>query len=71
MKASTWATLNECESPFWREDMTQEEYETERTYWLAHFQDLMNGTYVPLWKQKKAISKPPCPVQSGFFMPAI
>jgi hypothetical protein len=51
--------------------MTQEEYETERTYWLAHFQDLMNGTYVPLWKQKKAISKPPCPVQSGFFMPAI
>lgn len=40
------------EYPFVYEGMTVEEYETEKEYWGSHLDDVKNGTYSPLWKQK-------------------
>lgn len=39
------------EYPFYRKGMTPEEWETEREYHIAHFQEWIDGTYQPLWKQ--------------------
>lgn len=41
------------EYPFIRKDMTVEEYEIEIEYWGHHLEEVMAGTYKPLWKQKK------------------
>ncbi len=49
---SDWATLQVKEVPFWRDDMTPEEYEKERNYYNKHLDDVRNCTYIPLWKQK-------------------
>lgn len=48
-----WASGTLKEVPFWRDDMSVEEYEKERTYMIEHWDDVKNGTYTPLWKQKK------------------
>ena len=48
---ANWATGTLKEVPFWREDMTPEEYEQEREYFYAHWDDYTMGRYVPLWKQ--------------------
>ncbi len=53
MDKSTWASGTIKEVPFWREDMSVEEYEEERIYLYEHWDDLQNGKYVPLWKQKE------------------
>ena len=50
--ASEWAKGTIKEVPFWREDMSVEEYEKERAYMIEHWDDVKNGSYVPLWKQK-------------------
>ncbi len=47
-----WATPTLKEVPFWRDDMTPEEYEVEREYWARNFGLLRQGLYKPLWKQK-------------------
>ena len=47
-----WATETLKEVPFWREDMSPEEYEIERSYLYKNWASFMNGDYVPLWKQK-------------------
>lgn len=53
MTQDNWASPTLKEAPFWREDMTPEEYEIERTYYYEHFHDLVKkGLYTPLWKQK-------------------
>lgn len=53
-KTSDWASATLKEVPFWREDMTPEEYEREREYHAKNFLTLVrNGKYVPLWKQDK------------------
>lgn len=52
MVRNSWATPTLQEVPFWRDDMTVDEYEDERTYYLEHYDDVKNGTYMPLWKQK-------------------
>ena len=40
------------EYPFVYKGMTVEEYEKEKEYWGKHLEDVKNGTYSPLWKQK-------------------
>lgn len=51
MEKSKWATGTLKEVPFWREDMSVEEYEKERDYLNRHWNDYMNNQYTPLWKQ--------------------
>ena len=51
----TWATETLREVPFWRDDMTVEEYETERRYYIEHYWDYRKGNYTPLWKQDSKI----------------
>lgn len=51
MDKSSWASGTIKEVPFWREDMTPEEYDLEREYWINHWDDYTNGKYIPLWKQ--------------------
>lgn len=46
-----WANGTLKEVPFWRDGMTVEEYEKERNYLHDNWNKLMDGTYVPLWKQ--------------------
>lgn len=48
-----WATETLKEAPFWREDMSPEEYEDERSYLHENWNRFMNGDYVPLWEQKR------------------
>ena len=43
------STLKEV--PFWREDMSPEEYEIEREYFAKNYELVKKGEYVPLWKQ--------------------
>jgi len=52
-KTNNWATPGLREVPFWREDMTPEEYDVEREYYAKNFTTLVReGKYMPLWKQK-------------------
>lgn len=46
-----WATETLKEVPFWRDDMTPEEYDREREYYARNFGRVKAGTYKPLWKQ--------------------
>ena len=52
-KSKEWATPGLKEVPFWRDDMSPEEYEIERDYFLKNWNKFREGLYVPLWKQKK------------------
>ena len=56
-KKSDWARGTIKEVPFWREDMSVEEYEEERNYLNQHQTDYMNNRYIPLWKQKQTGDK--------------
>lgn len=48
-----WATPTMIHNPWWRQGMTPEEYDKEREYYFSNFDTLVvNGKYVPLWKQK-------------------
>lgn len=47
-----WANGTLKEVPFWRDDMSVEEYEKERTYLSENWDKLVNGIYMPLWQQK-------------------
>ena len=46
-----WATETLKEAPFWRDDMTPEEYDREREYYARNFNQVKARTYKPLWKQ--------------------
>ena len=46
-----WASSTLKEVPFWREDMSPEEYEIEREYFAKNYELVKKGEYVPLWKQ--------------------
>ncbi len=48
-----WARGTLKEAPFWRDGMTPEEYDEENIYLQRHWDEYMNNTYVPLWKQKE------------------
>lgn len=48
-----WATETLKEVPFWREGMSPEEYEVERTYYYNNWDLVESLKYVPLWKQKQ------------------
>lgn len=50
-KKNSWATALMMEYPFWRDDMTPEEFDEECEYYLKNFELVKNGEYVPLWKQ--------------------
>lgn len=45
--------LKTAEYPFIREDMTPQEFDEELKYLGTHYEDYKNGTYEPLWKQKR------------------
>lgn len=47
-----WYSPPMMEVPFWRDDMTLEEYEEEYAYYEEHYADVQRGIYEPLWKQK-------------------
>ena len=47
-----WPTPTMKEVPFWRDDMSPEEYEQELMYFESHYDDYLKGMYKPLWKQK-------------------
>ena len=47
-----WSTPTLREAPFWRDDMTPEEYDIEREYLANNWDDFTKGKYKPLWKQK-------------------
>ena len=49
-----WATPTLKEVPFWREDMSPEEYERERTYMIQNWNAVLQGRYIPLGKQAEA-----------------
>jgi len=51
---NNWAPPTLREMPFWRDGMTPEEFDREREYYYDHYDDLKNGTYKPLWRQKGA-----------------
>lgn len=53
VKQSDWATETLMEAPFWRNGMTPEEYETENRYLSKNFYKQRDGSYTPLWMQKK------------------
>lgn len=46
-----WSTPTLREVPFWRDGMSQEEYEKEREYLARNYHLFRQGRYVPLWKQ--------------------
>lgn len=50
---SDWASPTLKEVPFWREDMSPEEYQIENEYLAEHWDEYRQGNYVPLWKQNK------------------
>ena len=52
-----WATETLKEVPFWRNDMTPEEYDIEREYFARNFNLIKNGEHIPLWKQKNEFSE--------------
>lgn len=49
-----WLTPTLMEVPFYRDGMTQEEYEKEREYYGKNYHLIISGEmkYRPLWKQK-------------------
>lgn len=52
--ASNWASLEMKKNPWWRDDMSPEEYDAEREFYVKNFDNLVvNGLYKPLWQQKK------------------
>lgn len=52
-ESKDWATPTLNEVPFWREGMTSKEYDKEREYYAKNSINLvMEGQYVPLWKQE-------------------
>ena len=48
-----WATASLKEVPFWRDDMSPEEYDREREYYIRNYDLVRKCQYVPLWKQEK------------------
>ena len=52
--SNDWATPALKEVPFWRDEMSAEEYDKEREYYAKNFDTLVKkGKYTPLWKQKQ------------------
>lgn len=52
-KEYNWATPSMKEFPFWRDDMSPEEFAIERKYYYENYESLVKtGKYAPLWKQK-------------------
>lgn len=51
---SNYFTAGMKEWVFYREGMTPEEYEAENEYLMHHFEEYLNGTYLPMWKQNNA-----------------
>ena len=51
----SWATASLKEAPFWREDMTPEEYDTERLFLIENWDAYKRGCYRPLWMEKQVV----------------
>ena len=51
--STSWASLEMKKNPWWHNDMSPEEYDVEREYYVKNFDSLVvNGLYKPLWQQK-------------------
>ena len=51
-KMEDWATNTMKHNPWWRDNMSPDEYDKEREYYFKNFDSLVkNGKYTPLWKQ--------------------
>lgn len=47
----SWASPGMKEYPFWRDEMSVEEFDKEREYFQKNFEKVQDTTYKPLWKQ--------------------
>ena len=47
-------TPGDREWPFYRDGMTEKEFNEEYRYMSDHIEDWQKGTYMPLWKQRHA-----------------
>ena len=53
-KMENWANITLKHNAWWKEVMTPDDYDKERDYYFSNFDTLVvNGKYVPLWKQKE------------------
>ncbi|MCM1115614.1 MAG: hypothetical protein NC397_08980 [Clostridium sp.] len=53
MDKQNWAVPELRKYPWWRDNMTPEEYDEERDYYYENFESLVKkGLYKPLWQQK-------------------
>lgn len=43
VKANNWETEAQREAPYWVEGMTPEEYNSEREYYLKHYEEIRCG----------------------------
>jgi|GEM_PF-4562569 len=50
-----WASHSTREVPFWRDDITIEEYEEERIHWLTHLAEKRMSEYKPLYKERPLV----------------
>ena len=57
-KQSDWASYGMMEEPFWRNDMTPEEFELERAYLVNIYSRGIKAeiNYKPLWYQGKKVN---------------
>lgn len=57
-KQSDWASYVMMEEPFWRNDMTPEEFELERAYLVNIYSRGIKAkiNYKPLWYQGKKVN---------------
>ena len=49
-----WASPMIKEYPFWRENMSPEEFDIERDYFYKNFEDYKKRKYKPLWMQRES-----------------
>ena len=55
-RTGDWASPVLKNAPFWREGMTQEEFDIEGAYYVESLLLVETGKYKPLWKQKEEAS---------------
>lgn len=53
MDEKDWTSDTLKEAPFYREGMSQEEYDIEREYHGKNTKLVLSGQYEPLWKQRQ------------------
>ncbi|MGI5891242.1 MAG: hypothetical protein ACOX7H_00705 [Bacillota bacterium] len=52
-KNKPWYSPPMMENPFFHPDITPEEYDVERAYFVKHWDNYKRGLYKLLWKQQQ------------------